>query len=188
MNLREAPFNLYLVGLTAALTVIWVGCSTSPETRRRDKVHYTELWLYESAPDTFIDTNKTMAITVANIPFLVRKTPFLTEASLEDAQVVDSPGGGYALQLRFDDHGRFELDNFTASHRWQHLVIFARYGVRKEQDEVPLKEAWLAAPLITRQINDGVLTFTPSARREELYSILDGLRNAIEVNQAPWVF
>jgi len=187
MSFRDARFNIYLVCLTAALAMTWAGC-TSPEARRRDRVHYTELWLYEGMPQTFIDTNKSMAIAVANIPLLVKKSPFLTEEHLDEAEVIDSPGGGYAMQLRFDDHGRYQLDAFTGSHRRQHLVIFARYGLRKEKDEVPLKEAWLAAPLITRQVNDGILTFTPNATKVELYSILDGLRNAIEVNQKPWVF
>jgi hypothetical protein len=187
MSARAAPFNIYLVGLIAALTLSWVGC-VSPETRRRDKVHYTELWLYEGMPETFIDTNKTLAVMVAGIPLLVKKTPFLTEEDLEEAEVIDSAGGGYAMRLRFNDHGRYQLDAFTGSHRGRHLIIFARYGLRKKKDEVPLKEAWLAAPLITRQVNDGILTFTPNARKEELYSILDGLRNAIEVNHQPWVF
>lgn len=187
MNFRAVPFNIYLAGLATVVAALCAGC-TSPETRRREKVHYTELWLYEGLPGTLIDTNKMMAVTVANIPIVVRKTPFLTEEDLEEAKVIDSPGGGYAMQLRFNDHGRFELDTFTGTHRGRHLAVFTRYGIRKKQDEIPLKEAWLAAPLITRQVNDGIITFTPSVGKEELYSILDGLMNAIEVNHKPWVF
>ena len=132
----------------ALVVAVLVGC-TSPETRRRNRVHYTELWIYEGVPAAVIDTNRMMAVTVANVPIVVKKTPLLTETDLEEADIIDSPGGGYAMRLRFNDHGRYELIAFTGSHRGQHLAFFVRYGVRKKQNKVPLKEAWLAAPLIT---------------------------------------
>jgi hypothetical protein len=187
MHKRTAITHLSWIALAATVLAVWTGC-TSPENRNKNRAHYTELWLYEGLPGTNIDTNKAMAVMVANVPLVVRKSPFLTEEHLEEADIVDSPGGGFSMQLRFDDHGRYELDAFTGRHRGRNLVIFARYGVRKTEDKIPLKEAWLGAPLINRQINDGVIIFTPSGNKEELYSILDGLRNAIKVQHKPWVF
>lgn len=186
MNLRAVVQWFGFLGLAAVALTVAAGCK-SPEQRNRNKVHYTELFFHGGAPGGLADTNRVMVVNVAGYPVAIQKQAFLTEVDLEDAEVVDSPGGGYALRLSYNDHGRLVLDTYAAANRGKQIAIFARYGVRKDK-EVPLTEVWLAAPLMTRQIPDGIITFTPTVDKEELYRILDGLRNAIEVNHKPWVF
>ena len=38
---------------------------------------------------------------------------------------------------------------------------------------------WLAAPMITRQIQDGIFVFTPDASREEAERIVRGVNNVV---------
>ena len=47
---------------------------------------------------------------------------------------------------------------------------------------------WLAAPLITKRISDGVFIFTPDASKEETERIVNGLKNVIKQLQKPYVF
>ena len=42
---------------------------------------------------------------------------------------------------------------------------------------------WLAAPVFTKRITDGVLVFTPDCTREEADRIVKGLKLAIKRNQ-----
>jgi hypothetical protein len=187
MRSRPICFNRYLWCLLALAVGVAVGC-TSLEDRRKNRVHYTELWLHAVGPQASPDTNRMMIIEVAGMRMPVHRRPFLTEEHLVDATVIDSPGGGYALQLRFDDHGRLLLESHSTANRGNHVAVFARYGIRKDQKKTPLEERWLAAPLITRPLVEGVIVFTPSVSKVELYQIVDGLQKAAELAAKPWVF
>jgi hypothetical protein len=183
---RRTASNIYLAFTAFLLLSFVLGCR-SIEERRRDRILYTELSFHEQAPLSSPDTNKVLMAEVAGMKFPMRATPFLSEASLVEAAIIDSPGGGYSLRLKFNDHGRLVVDSFTASNRGRRVGVHVRYGVRKET-EVPLKQKWLAAPRISRNLIDGVIVFTPDTTREELDVIVQGLVNAAEENQRPWVF
>src|SRR5262245_60416851 len=100
----------------------------------------------------------------------VEKSPILTEAWVKEAKVVDVMDG-FALRVEFDDHGTLVLEACTAENRGRRFAIVAQFGES-------LKETrWLAAPLISHRIADGVLTFTPDATREEAEQIVLGLNN-----------
>jgi len=187
MRSRATRFNWYLLCLLALAIGLGVGCR-SIEDRRKDRVLYTELWLHTVAPAASPDTNRLMTVEIAGMRLPVQTRPFLTEEHLVDATVLDSPGGGYGLQLKFDDHGRLLLESYSTANRGRHLAVFVRYGVRKDKKETPLEERWLAAPLITRPLVEGVLTFTPDVPKVELYQIVDGLQKAAELAAKPWVF
>jgi hypothetical protein len=186
MRSRATRFNWYLLCLLAPAIGIGVGCR-STEDRRKDRVLYTELWLHTVAQTASPDTNRLMTVEIAGMRLPVQSRPFLTEEHLVEAKVIDSPGGGYGLQLKFDDHGRLLLEAYSTANRGRHLAVFVRYGVRKDK-EVPIEERWLAAPLISRPLVEGILTFTPAVPKVELYQIVDGLRNAAELAAKPWVF
>jgi preprotein translocase subunit SecD len=186
MRARPTGFNLYLFAVAALALAVVTGCR-SIEDRRRDRIHYTALLLHADAPEASPDTNHVMVVNIAGAKVPVQTRPFLTEADLDEATVVDSPGGGYSLRLKFNDHGRLVVDTFTAAHRGRQVGIFVRYGVRKNK-KVPLKEKWLAAPRVNRHIHDGVVLFTPNATREELDEIVRGLQNAAAEGRKPWVF
>jgi hypothetical protein len=187
MRSRATHFNWYLLCLVMLALTLGTGC-TSIEDRRKNRAFYTELWFHRVPPQNTPETNRVMIIELAGMRMPVERRPWLTEENLVDASVIDSPGGGYGLELRFDDHGRLLLESFSSANRGQHVAIFVRYGVRKDQKEVPLEERWLAAPLISRPIVEGIVTFTPNVPKPELYRIVDGLQKAAELNAKPWVF
>ena len=100
----------------------------------------------------------------------VEKEPFLTEGNVAEAKVIDVVGG-FALRIRFDGAGTSLLEQCTAANRGRKIAVFSQFG--KE-----IKDArWLAGPIITRRINDGVFTFTPDSTREEAEEIALGLNN-----------
>jgi hypothetical protein len=54
------------------------------------------------------------------------------------------------------------------------LVIFSEFGKKLSQNR------WLAAPLIQRRIENGLLVFTPDATRAEAEEIAAGLNRVAE--------
>jgi hypothetical protein len=86
-----------------------------------------------------------------------------------EAIVVDVPGGS-EIALKFDRKGRWILEQNTTPFKGRHLAIYAQFGDTR----------WIAAPLITHSISDGVLKFTPDASREEADRIVLGLQSIAE--------
>lgn len=98
----------------------------------------------------------------------IDRNPVLLEEHLKDAAVVDDMGG-FVIRIRCNERGTMVLDAMTNDNRGRRLVLFSNFG----------QDRWLAAPLITKRIRDGVLTFTPDATREEAERIVDGLNNTL---------
>jgi hypothetical protein len=73
--------------------------------------------------------------------------------------------------VKFDETGSWMLEQATASTPGKHLIIFGQWG------ETVAETRWLAAPLISRRIGDGVITFTPDASREESQRFVEGLNH-----------
>ena len=96
----------------------------------------------------------------------VDKTPFVDNANLVDAKVLDEDGG-FVILCKFDWTGTTLLDSMTTSNRGKRIAIFCKFG----------KDRWLAAPIIKKRITDGVFTFTPDTTREEADRIVRGLNN-----------
>ena len=67
--------------------------------------------------------------------------------------------------------GTVLLEECTAANRGRRIAIFSQFGEKIKDYR------WLAAPVITRRISDGVLVFTPDATREEAEEIALGLNN-----------
>ncbi|MBI1841798.1 MAG: hypothetical protein HYR88_13245 [Verrucomicrobia bacterium] len=103
----------------------------------------------------------------------VDREPVVTEAYLADAKVVSTIGGP-EIELQFNSMGRTLLENSTAANRGRRLVIYSDFD--KEH-------RWLAAPVITRLISDGVLRFTPDATPAEMERIVDGLLTIAEIKK-----
>ena len=98
----------------------------------------------------------------------VETAPFLDTGHLVEAMLVQTDKfGGFALRLQFNQHGAFALDTYTSANRGRHLAIFCMFGA----------ERWVAAPLITRRISNGLLQFTPDLTREEAEYVVTGLNN-----------
>ena len=105
-------------------------------------------------------------------PVLVTITqePILTEANLVAAKIIDAPGG-FAIAVQFDETGTWILEQYSAANPGRHFAIFGQWGEKLADGR------WLAAPLITHRIANGVLAFTPDMSRQEADQLVLGLSN-----------
>jgi preprotein translocase subunit SecD len=108
------------------------------------------------------------------IKMTIDKEAFLNGSAVKEAKVIDVMGG-FALQFQFDRQGTWLLEEFTANARGRHIAIFSQF--EKPSEKKLNAGRWLAAPLISNIITNGVLTFTPDATREEAQDIALGLNN-----------
>ncbi len=169
-------FNIYLL---LGLLVLAGGCQT--EKHKEAKQHSTLHLHGEMNPDPMGHTKQVTVNRQHPVTFTVNGRPFLTEANIKEAKVVDSPGG-FALRIQFDRQGTWLLNGLSNSERGQHILIFSQW-VDPPEKKLNLGR-WLAAPRIVDQIKDGALTFTPDATRYEAEQIARGLNNVAKKLQA----
>jgi len=103
----------------------------------------------------------------------IEKNPILTEANVVAVKLISTPVAP-AIEMRFDENGTWILEQYSATNPGRHFVIFGRWGKNLKDGR------WLAAPLITRRINDGILSFTPDMSREEAGQFIVGLSNVVK--------
>lgn len=164
MEARSRQFNIYLALATAL--VLLSGCLTNkphgPTAALR--VHI------EASPDS---AGMTQTISVPRgdpVLVTIMQQPVLTEANLVSAKIIDAPGG-FALGVRFDETGSWILEQYTAANTGRHLVIFGQWGDKAADGR------WLAAPLISHRIGNGMIAFTPDMSRPEADQFMLGLSN-----------
>ena len=168
MKIRWAAFNIYLLS-----SAIFIGCKSPQEKidaagSRQQKKELSTIRFHLEASDEVPD--RTVAV-----PFLrtspvfvnVFKDPFLSEHDVLGATISDYMGG-FVIQIQFDRHGTFVLDGVSTSSKGKRVAILSEFGEKR----------CLAAPLLSRRIVDGVITFTPDATRAEAERIVRGLNNA----------
>jgi hypothetical protein len=170
MKIPHSAFNIYLSLLLSPFLILQIGCKTT-EQKKKDKEASTLSFHLEVNHDG-TPYNSTVPVYRANpIQVSASRDAFLDEGYIESASVVDvDKVGGFGIRIQFDPHGRMVLENVTISNKGQRIVIFSTFGQAR----------WLAAPLITHRISDGVFVFTPDASREEAERIVLGLNNVIK--------
>jgi preprotein translocase subunit SecD len=171
-------FNGYLLpAVTLGLAVV-CGCRT-------------EEGKHEGALGTlqvFLEVNEDAAKRSRPVPIYrdnpftvnVESQPFLTEANVSEARVIEAVGG-FAMSIRLDRQGTWLLEQYTIANRGKHLAILTQFP--NPQDPKTHQNRWLAAPLISGRISDGTLVFTPDATREEAYQVVLGLNNVARKNK-----
>jgi preprotein translocase subunit SecD len=154
---------LLLAGLFAG-----AGCQSDKD--KGDK-HLASLRLHLENRAQLPGVGKTVSVIRAN-PVLVtiNEDPVLTEASIVRANLLDTPVG-YAVEVKFDETGTYTLEQYTSAYEGKHFVIFGQWS------ENSTNSRWLAAPLITHRIVNGVFAFTPDASHEEAKQLVLGLNN-----------
>jgi preprotein translocase subunit SecD len=100
----------------------------------------------------------------------IDQEPILTEANVVAAKVFDAHGG-FAIEIRFDETASWILEQYSAVNSGRHFAIFGQWGNKL------INGRWLAAPTITRRIDNGVLAFTADISREEADQFVLGLNN-----------
>ncbi|MDE3068946.1 MAG: hypothetical protein KGJ60_15545 [Verrucomicrobiota bacterium] len=168
MKVWARQFNLYLA-LAAALLC---GCQTD----RKDQPAAALRVHIETSPDSAATTQTVSVLRSDPVLVTLGRDPVLTEANVVAARIIDTPGG-FALEVRFDENGAWLLEQYTAANPGRHLAVFGQWGGK------PVTSRWLAAPLITRRIADGVLTFTPDMSRDEADQLVAGLNNVAWKNR-----
>lgn len=164
-------FNIYL--LVALSAVLACGC----QTHKKEEKPLATLRLHLEASGDATDQTVAAPVYRANpVLVTVEKEPFLTEANVAGAKVVNVMGG-FDLQVQFDRQGTWLLENYSASNPGRHFAIFSQFGKKKGQGR------WLAAPKFTKLISNGVIQFTPDATREEAGQIVIGLSNTAQIFQ-----
>jgi hypothetical protein len=173
MKFRCGGFNTYLAVALLAATV--AGCASSPEKKA---VSLIRLHLEVNRDST----GRSFSVPIyRDKPFMVNveKNPFITEGHVKEARVVETVGG-FAVKLQFERRGTWLLEQYSGSNRGK------RFGVYCEFFNPPGSKTnitrWLAAPVITRKISDGVFVFTPDASREEAVLLVQGLNNLAKKN------
>jgi preprotein translocase subunit SecD len=128
----------------------------------------------ETKPEPMGHTEVVEVYRGSPVKFSIDKAPFLTEAMVKEAKVIDVTGG-FALQIQFDRQGSWLLEQYTSANRTKHIVIASQF-VEPGEDKIN-KGRFLAAPQINNHITDGLLTFSPDASREETERIALGLNH-----------
>lgn len=161
MNFYVRRFNLYLLVLAVASG----GCASD----RKKHEHLAGIRVHvETAASLEGKTVPVRVIRDLPVEVVVDNDPVLTEQNLIAATLLETEGG-FAVRVKFDETGTWMLEQATAENPGKHLAIFGQWG-----DTVG-ETRWLAAPLINRRIDNGMLTFTPDASREEAQKWVEGL-------------
>lgn len=163
MAARLFRFNAYL--LFAAL--FCVGCETFRKKEASTIRFHLEVNEDASRRSSPVPVYRANPMTVN-----VQNSPFLSEAHVSKASVVDAMGA-FQIMIQFDRRGTWILEQYTTANKGKHIAIFSQFGQAR----------WLAAPEITKRIADGVLVFTPDATREESERLVKGLNNVAKVAQ-----
>ena len=170
MKVWTRRFNIYLT-ILAGLCLL-PGCMTN-------KPHgpTAALRVHMEAGANFLGTSQTISVLRADPVLLtISKEPFLTEANIISARLIEAPGG-FAVEVHFDEAGTQILEQYTAANTGFHLAIFGQWG------DTVSDARWLAAPMITHRIGNGVLAFTPDMSHAEAEKLVTGLKNVAEFNK-----
>jgi preprotein translocase subunit SecD len=179
MKVCARQFNIYFA-LVAMLALLG-GCQTGHHHDKADKKADKQIGVLRVHIETNTgspDTSQTisvlrsdpMAVTIAN-------DPILTEANIIAAKVIDVPGG-FAIEVRFDESGTWILEQYSADNIGKHFAIFGQWSEKITDGR------WLAAPIITRRVGNGILAFTPDMSRGEADRMVLGLNNVAKKNVA----
>jgi len=165
-------FNTYL--RTSLVLALLCGCQ-SPESKSKSKKQLSIVGVHLEAIGQDSTHNEKVPIYREHpIMLNILIDPFLTQSNIKKASVVDSVGG-FGLRLEFDHRGSQLLEQYTAGNIGKHLAIAGEFMI--STNSTVAEKRWLAAPRITRRINDGALLFTPDATRDEAERFANGLNN-----------
>lgn len=168
MKIALGPFNTYFVLALLLAPLVGPAAESGKKDDERDQKKQA------STLRLFLEVNPGMAERGQEVPLFranpvkvsVEKAEFLNESNVGQANVLDEEGV-VRIKIQFDKRGSWLLENITASNVGKRIAIFSQFGETR----------WLAAPVISRRIGDGLLIFTPDANRAEAERIVRGLNN-----------
>ncbi len=179
------PFNSFLLASALALggsgAVPLTAADTSPSSSSKAKSgkKADPLAMIRLHVEVTDDGNAPKVEVIRRLPqtFPIMKQPFLDERDVARAYLVETPDGGFMIQIETTSHGKQALEMATVTSNGRHLVIFSQWNV--DGSDKP-EERWIAAPLIRGPLHHGSIIFSADCTREEAHRIVDGL-NAVAV-------
>ncbi len=173
MVIRSSRFNIYLL-LAAALVAV-VGCET---VSSKSKNQIATLRVHLEAPhDPSGMTEKVSVLRASPISVTIEKTAFLNETDIAATTVIAS-GDEFILSIQLNQQGQRLLEQYSSANPQRRFAIRSQF-----RQGTNVFDRWLAAPLITRRISDGTLSFSPDADREEADIIVKGWNKAAGVKE-----
>ena len=170
MVIRPSRFNIYL--LLAAALITLVGCKTFSS---KSKKQIATLRVHLEAPhDPSEMTERVSVLRASPISVKIEKTPFLNETHVALASVIEA-NEEFIVSIQLNQQGQRLLEQYSSNNPQRRFAIRSQF-----RQGTNVFDRWLAAPLITRRISDGVLSFSPDADREETGIFVEGLNNAAE--------
>jgi hypothetical protein len=170
MKFCVSRFN---VNLVLALGVgLLTACHTIKESQKKEAVSTFQVFI-----ETRRDPDRSQTVRVGRdqpISFSIEKAPFVSEKNVKEAKVI-AEVGGFALQVQLDRPGSWLLEQYTTANHGKHLVIFSQFSA--PPDETLNEGRWLAAPRITLNITNGLLSFTADVTRAEADHLALGLNH-----------
>lgn len=149
------------------------GCATGGS--RKEKKEYSTLRLHMETHPGALGSGKVRVLRSDPITIPIEKDPFLDEGFIRAARVMETPGG-HAIGVEFTERGSLRLQMATSTRPGRRMVIWSRWTEGR----------WLAAPIVVRGNDSGVLIFAPDATREECERIVHGLNNiAVRLGNQP---
>ncbi|HEY3915627.1 MAG TPA: hypothetical protein VGN61_14160 [Verrucomicrobiae bacterium] len=123
----KSPFRSFNIYLALAAAVIVAGCASSDPSKSKKEQTTFRLYMEGSRHD--YSSTGVVLVTREKIPFVVEREPFLTEADIKKATLVEDPSGdgSYTIQVTFDDHGVLMLDMMTTANKGKHLIVFSQF-------------------------------------------------------------
>ena len=171
MVIRPSRFNIYLLLAAALITV--VGCKTFSS---KSKKQIATLRVHLEAPhDPSEMTERVSVLRASPISVKIEKTPFLNETHVTLASVIEA-NEEFIISIQLNQQGQRLLEQYSSNNPQRRFAIRSQF-----RQGTNVFDRWLAAPLITRRISDGVLSFSPDADREETGIFVEGLNTAAEV-------
>ena len=164
--------------LAAVALALLCGCRSGD--RGRHTVLSTLRAHLEGSPD---GTNLVQPVPIGrDKPVLlnVERLPFLTEEHVSEARMIEAVGGP-AIRVQLNHRGTLLLEVYTVANHGRRIAIFSQFV--SPLDPEATQSRWLAAPMISHKISDGILLFTPDASREEIRQIVFGLNNVAKRNE-----
>ena len=165
MNFYTRSYNLYLLAALLISSLV-CGCTTAGH-KKKEQAKMGTLRVHVATHGNLPDHSQTVKVLRSNpVEVTISGDPILSEGNVLRARVVDTPGG-FAIKVKFDEDSTYILEQNSAANPGGHLVIFGQWPGSTGR--------WLAAPLITRHVANGVLVFNADCSREEAQKLVDGV-------------
>ena len=168
MVIRLVQFNLKLLLVAGLLGLI--GCRT-PEKKAESQKATLRLHV-ETNPYPPDQSEKVKVLRGLPMTINIEKAPFLNESHIAAAQVLETGDDSFLIMVKFNQRGQWLLEQYTASNLKRRLAIRSQFRVSTN-----VYDRWIAAPVITKPIHDGVISFTPDADRTEAKAMVQGWNN-----------